>query len=637
MPVVIQGAASATQYVGNEKFDYAGRYPQGVDLSPMSPQHMKLAELIRTRARESFDCISRRYNSWNEIDEMLTVYIKPDKNEVEVTDKDKRKPVSIVVPYMYAQLETLLTYLTMAFLEDDTFVYEGASSEYQGAAKMAQFVVNRQVEWFKGGLKMHTCFRDGLAYGIGAATTFWTQKEAFVRRQSSGRLYDSTGRVMGADNRVLREKSILYEGNRIDNIDPYDLLPDPNVSITDVQEGEMFGWCDKRQYLKLLEDEQLDETMFNVRYLRGMKDQVVNTFFNQKKSKRDKHGVEDLIQKGSIPLINLFMTILPREYGLPGGEYPEKWMFTLAADMVIIRAIRLDLDHNSYPVAVNAPDFDGYSVTPLGRLEMLFGLQNGLNWLFNSHMANVRKAINDSLIVDPSLVNMNDFNQEGPGRLIRLRRAAWGRGVENAVKQLNIQDVTQKNINDALFIMDIMNRVSSATDSTMGIMRSGGERRSAAEYRGTSMSAMSRIEHVAKMISMQFLYDMALFMVSQTQQFMQKPVYMKITGMMEKELQNDYGEGVLVDPWRIAVPMNIKIKDGSLPTKGAENIETWSQLFQTISTNPQVAQRFDVVRVFKHIARLAGAKNIDSFELKANVQPNETVQSEVQKGNLIAI
>jgi hypothetical protein len=44
-------------------------------------------------------------------------------------------------------------------------------------------------------------------------------------------------------------------------------------------------------------------------------------------------------------------------------------------------------------------------------------------------------------------------------------------------------------------------------------------------------------------------------------------------------------------------------------------------------------QQFDMVRVFKHIARLAGAKNVDNFEVK--VKPDQEVMRQVQAGNLI--
>ena len=106
----------------------------------------------------------------------------------------------------------------------------------------------------------------------------------------------------------------------------------------------------------------------------------------------------------------------------------------------------MDLDHNMYPVSVCAPEFDGYTITPISSLEVIYGLQEILDFLFTSHVANVRKAINDMLIVDPYLINMADLAKPGPGKLIRTRRAVWGRGVENAVKQLAVTDITHNHM-----------------------------------------------------------------------------------------------------------------------------------------------------------------------------------------------
>jgi hypothetical protein len=638
MPVIIQGSNSNIRYSSEDDYTefYKERYPEGIVLRPDSEEHQKLIKLVMGLARDSFDCISKRHASWNSIDEVLTVYKPADSKEVDQQKVDSRTPVSIVVPSMYAQLETLMTYLTISFLDGDIFLYEGRAEDYV-AAKLLQYVINRQCEWFKAPLAIHSCMRSGLAYGIGASSLFWDKKEGWMRTIKQGVITDSSGQLYNAGNNISREWGVEFEGNRIDNIDPYKLLPDANVSITEFQNGEYFGWIEDTNYMRLLDGERNDNTLFNVKYLKIFKDQSFTGVFGGDNSRRDKHDVKGSSRKGNIPLINMFVKLIPKDYKLSDEEYPQKWLFTIAAESVVVRALPLDLDHNKFPVAVNAPDFDGYSVTPVSRLEMLLGLQTSLDWLFNSHMTNVRKAINDSLIVDPSLINMNDFNQEGPGRLIRMRRAAWGRGVETAVKQLQVTDITAHNISDASFIMDIMQRVSSATDSTMGIMRQGGERRSAAEYRGTSMSAMSRLEHISKMISLQYMYDLGYLMLKHTQQFMSNPVYMKVLGNLPDEYRSEYGEGIVIDPMSIAAPIDVIIKDGSLPSKGVENLESWVQLFQAIASNELLAQRFDIVRIFKHMARLMGAKNLNDFEIKAAVVPNESVSSEVQKGNLVPI
>ncbi|MFA6973078.1 MAG: hypothetical protein WC208_16995, partial [Gallionella sp.] len=230
---------------------------------------------------------------------------------------------------------------------------------------------------------------------------------------------------------------------------------DPNVPVQETQKGEFVGWIDPTNYMKIMEHEQRDKSYFNGKFLYGMRGSAGKSQYNKVSSSgRDctynnsytytgSSSGEAALSTSPIDQIYLYINLIPKEWKLGTSEYPEKWLFCVAADRYIRCAKPLGLDHNMFPLVTCSPDFDGYSMTPLSRLEMISGLQGTLDWLVNSHIANVRKSINDMLVVDPSLVNINDLLDPAPGKLIRMRRAAWGRGVENAVKQLSVTDITR--------------------------------------------------------------------------------------------------------------------------------------------------------------------------------------------------
>ena len=55
-----------------------------------------------------------------------------------------------------------------------------------------------------------------------------------------------------------------------------------------------------------------------------------------------------------------------------------------------------------------------------------------------------------------------------------------------------------------------------------------------------------------------------------------------------------------------------------------------------------MANQFDMVRIFKHIARNAGAKNVNEFVrqgggVNAQTQDQSQINSQVQQGNLVPI
>ena len=648
MPTILDPNAQGRLFSMSEDLNY--KYPNNLNLIPASQDHARLTKEIYIRAMESSNEMSKRYASWRKVDQTLTAYVKLDESEQNIKDKDDRKPVSIVVPYSYATLETILTYLVSAFLEDPIFRYSGSGPEDVVGAILMEKVIEQQTRQFKAALSLHTMFRDSLSYGMGVVTPTWDRKwgwKAVV--QDSGFMSALFGRFMSTGKVRGREETILFEGNRIKNIDPYMFLPDPNIPITDLQHGEFVGWIEQTNYMKLIELEKNDSDIFNVKYLKGL-GPGGRSQFNKARSetgRSDKFGTSTNaygagMTTAPIDVVWMYWTMIPKDNKLGKEEYPEKWLFGLAADKVLICAKRLDLNHNMYPVAVCAPDFDGYSSTPVSRLELMYGMQEALDWLFNSHIANVRKAINDMLIVDPSLINMADLQDPRPGKLVRMRRSAWGRGVENAVKQLQVNDITRSHIGDAASIIDYMQRTSAATDSVSGMIRKSGERVTAQETRDTRQSALSRLTKAAKIVSLQAMQDIGYMMASHTQQLMSKDLYVKATGTWADVLKQEYPDqsSIHVSPLDVIVDYDLVVKDGSTPTGDSEG---WVEVFRIMAQQPQLYQSFDMVRIFKHIARIMGAKDINEFVLKSGpvspvqIESSDKIQKGVQQGNMVPI
>ena len=666
MPILITGSNSSAWEPVKELPHIDYEYPYDLDFAPQSELHKRIVDRVLRLADESYSVMQNRHPAWRKIDRMMTGYIPLSDYEKQLKRRkagteamsSENRPVSVVVPYAYVTHETIMTYMMQALFNSPVFQFEQNGPEDAVAAKLLELAVDAQVRRFAAPLHMYTGISDSLKYGICGTTFEWDQQ--YGRRpvlQQVAQVDTVTGRYLGIGNERTNEEALLFEGNRLVPIDPYRLLPDPNVSIVNVQQGEFFGWTATPSFYQLLAEERDDMTIFNVRYLD-------DKYYRQKQSRftPDDSGREERIGIGPggsyktnytnyITVVHMFVTLIPREWGLPGndsdnrnGEYPEKWLFSIANDSILVRAARHNLNHNQYPVATAAPDYDGYSIAPISRMEMLYGLQEGMNWLYNSHIANVRKAINDMFIVDPSLIVMSDMQKPGPGKLVRLRRRAWGRGVKDAVMQLSVADVTRGNINDSLFIADIMQRVSAAGDAVQGIVRSGGERRSATEYRTTVSNALSRLEKLARIASMQYIGPLAYMMASQTQQFMSRPVYSRIVGTWPQVLKNIYQntDGLMIEPDQILVDYDVIVKDGTIPSAGVGNADLYIQLFTQITANPELTQMFDVPRLFARIATMLGDKNAYDFIRKggnAVTVPAEqaSIEAAAQQGNLVPL
>jgi hypothetical protein len=644
MPYIVKGEPSSWKdsYIEEEKFSY--KYPNNLDLKPGSDFHNKLRDKIWNRANESRHEISKRFPYWREIDRTLTTYIPLKDYEEAIKNEDDTKPVSIVFPYTYSILESLLTYLTMAFFQDPMFQYEGIESDDTQGAMLLEMVVRLHCIKNKVPLAVHTVLRDSLCYGVGIGIPGW--KKVYGRkpiRSTISTIDDFGGSMTETDVQMV--DSLLFEGNQLSNIDPYMWLPDPSVSSSNIQDGEFIGWVDRDNYINLLSDEsQPEQGLFNVKYLKRKGDKRSTLALDQ--SDRDiRHGGSSEIHRSMsdstspVDVIKMYINLIPKDWKLSESENPEKWYFELASDDVIIACERADHNHGMYPISVASPEFDGYSITPIGRLEVLHGLQHVLNFEFNSHIANVKKAINDMLIVDPYLVNINDLKDPRPGALIRLRRPAWGRGVDKVVQQLMVNDITRANVGDASYITAMMDRVSGADQSMQGALRQGGpERLTGAEFQGTRGSAMSRLQHMSMAIGMQFMQDIGTMFAIHTQQYMSQDTYVRIIGRHAETLSKTFGKSAKVSAYDLSINYDLIVRDGSIP--GGNFSNAWIDLFKTIGTSEELSQQFDVPRIFMYIAQQLGAKNVEDFkrninQMQAQVMPDEVVAQQAQAGNLV--
>ena len=606
---------------------YKYNYPNGLNLLPGSELHEFLIPKILQRAQESHNMMKRRFDAWTRVDRNLTAYVPLSEAEKDIKSEDDRKPVSVVVPLSYGVLDTLLTYWMSAFLEEPFFRYEGFAPEDRVGAIMLEKIIQLHCSRLKVGLQLYKMWYDAFKYGIGIVSPIWHKHIGRKTIIKDNGILGSIGGLFGGPRRLERssEEAVLFEGNKLVNIDPYKYLPDPNVPIDDPQRGEFVGWSDRDTLVGLLKREVGNPTLFNVRYLQHIPG--ISTLYGKDHSSReDKYGgtsIQDTaIATKPVDVTYFYIDLIPQNWNLGRRTYPEQWLFGIAADQVIISCQPTGLNHGMKPVAVCAPTSDGYTTAPVSVMEMIYPLQEFTDWGVSSHIANVRKAMNDMFVVDPSIINIHDLRRPGPGKLIRTRRAAWGQSVKDAVVQLQVNDVTRGNMSDMGTMIDVMNRVMGTSDAMQGVMRHTSERKSATEARGAMGGATSRLAKGARVASMQAMYDIAYMFASHTQQLMSNDLYVKTTGRWEEVLRDEYNisGNVSVSPLDIVVDYDVMPRDGSVPS--GEFADVWLQLYSMAAGNPEIAEQLDLMRVFKHIARLLGAKNEEDFMKKGGVQPS---------------
>jgi len=655
---VFNNVGQKTQQAGRNGHDFKYTYPFGKSLKPGTKLHDSLRDKLLYRAQRSREHMQRRYPAWREIDKMCTAYIQPDARELKEQDADDRTPVALVLPLLYSVRETLLTYVVMTMLDDPMFKLRGTGPEDTLGALVLQEVLASQCRYFAAPLKMYYTYQDSLTYGTGYAYPRWVRE---IGKRTVSRTYNAYSPDQAGIEALLygvtpastpyheTVTDVVFEGNQIETIDPYLALPDPNVASYEANRGEFFGWIERTNLFAMLADEAESGGYFNVKYLKGL--DGTSALMTQPNDARNKYSIggrlfQDTIAS-AVDNLHIFVRLIPADWELTSSQKPELWAFTLSGDSIITRANKVEFDHARIPIVSCSPDSDGYSSSPLSRLELVFPAQHAINWYINSHIAVVKKISNGTVVVDSSRVEMATLKRKGFGKVIELKRTSWGTNVKDAVFQFQEHDPTSTHMSDALLLMDLVNRVTGAVDQMQGVARRNSGDVSAQEAANVHSGALSRLQTMAFRLFYQNHAPLGRMMISHTQQFSQMEKHVRLAaGLMPEELLQIYGDSIRVDksgaayawttPDTLRVPYDLAIGDSTNPP--ATNLQTMTTLYQAALANPETVQKLDLVRVFLELARVAGFKNASEFRrIQPQLAQGEQIQDQVDRGNLIPL
>lgn len=614
----LRGKQSLVGELRTASFDYD--YPEGLDLKPGSPLHERIIDEIYLRANQAQTEMSKRHGYWRERDKVLRAFrhLPQSNRRPNERNSDGTEP-RIILPVSHVVLETLLTYMMTAFYQDPIFVYEGVGPEDQLGGDLMTAVNQRHAHRMGLGLNLHTAFRDMFAYGLGAGHSVWeTKKGRKISSQKVG-IPDRLRNLFLAvgEEKLIGEYEILFEGNALENIDPYRLLPDPNVAAYQVDKMEFLGWWEFTN-LRAVQREEAQGEVFNTKYLNLIDGR--SGLLTSQTGRRGDASSPYISTNNPVHRIWMYIDLIPSEWKLGDSDVPEVWVFCISGDMVIQKAEPFDAIHGGIPVAIGAPDSDGYSTAPVSRLEIIDELQKLIDFLYSSHVANIKQVLYDNIVYDPSLIRSDDLNDPRPGKRIRYKKKAWGRtGVKDSIFQLKVEDITAANVNESLLLQQLVFDAVGTSDQSRGQPFPRTTRISAAESQALQGSNLSRLSYLADKISLQFMQPLGRLWAYHTQQFMTQEVYVKTTGELEQKLREVYGiperalrgQRVRVSPLDLLVDYDLSVHDSVIP--GQESPQLWTQLLQILTASPEVAQQFDLVRIVRHIARNLGAKSVDSF------------------------
>jgi len=606
-------------------------------LRPKTVLHNTVKEYLLQRLRYSEDEMERFYARWEVNELKIQAYINlPDWEKAlkELNDSGAPPKVTrVVIPYSFATISTITTFLLHVFAGRKPMFQIGTyKDETMEATQYMEQKLQYDSDHTRLVKQLWHFLQDTQTYGLGVLLNLW-KVEVGQRTRRPNREFEALDGGMVVRKTRERENIITYEGNEIVSLDPYLFFPDPSVSMSEVnKKGEYAFWRlyqGKHKLLRMQAQGQLkwvehasehSRDRDNVRSNRGLISRG-----------RGIAGVPDSMVGTSVQhpyrVDQGTIDIIPNELGLSDSQRVEKWLFTILNEDQIVQAEPFDTDHDMHPVCVSEPYALGHGFGEPGMADYLAPLQDVISWFFNSHIDNVRKVLNDMLIVDPSQIEMQDLKNPEPGKLIRLKRAAFGQDVRGAVQQLQVQDVTSGHISDANEILRLGQLLSAVNDNILGVQDAGG-RKTATEVRQSGEAGASRLAAQARIISSEAITDLTEMMTLNNQQFLSDEFYMRVAGKDAVEAKN-------ITPDLMVGDFNFPVHDGTLPMDRVALLDAWKEIFTVAVQDEQIRQAYSIPKIFEHIAELGGARNIESFRL--TVMPDRAVQQQEQAGNAVPI
>lgn len=652
--------------------DFSYDYPYGKDFRPTSELTAFILGEINRRCAMSAAIRTDYMPYWQEADRVLRFYMPSSEWDRKRKMRDPRKPITIVLPISFNIRETFVSHMASVFLQRAEIQrYRGVGSpESTIGAILLERVCSRQALWFQEARKLMQHWADAFTYGFGVSGISWSKRTArnrIIRKitELEAEMAKLQGKRFSKDdmlNLPSEFPAVLCEGSELTTIDPYQVFMDGNHNIADVQDAEYFGWQYATSVVKLLEREtDPEEELFNARYVRLLAENNggKSAYWNRTDKRNisgKSTGYYDNPATRDVHVTVMCIQLVPSEWGLSNSDYPQKWVFEVAGDEIIISAQPLDYDHGQFPVVTCAPNLDAHSVAPISHLTSISAIQTACDWLMKAKFDFTTTILNGRLFVNPKKVEMSDLMSGENGQLVRVKSSSYDDDrIDKYVYQLQTQDVTPRNIPDTLMMERMAQEGLGISPAMQGDLRSQSpERPGQLGIEAILSGPRTRMGMIALAIDQQMMIPLAYQKAFNTLQFMDQDVWVPLIGNQEEALRKYFKEEVGNGPDIQVTREMLNITFDVLPSSGLRPNEpdpsAMSELAKTMLANPEVL--IDFISQYRHADIIAeffrslGVNNIEEFRVvdeegNGSVQiataPDQTIQQEVQAGNLVPV
>jgi hypothetical protein len=606
-----------------------------------SPLHTRVKKMLASRLKIALNGQQTQHDAWSKAENAVLAYIP--ESDLDAARRSARENsgipsyTTIQLPYTYALLMSAHTYITSVFFaRNPIHQFSGRHGEGEQQVQALEALIGYQVDVGKFVAPYFVWMYDMLKYGTGVIEEYWDKQEiSFATIEEVPDPNDPLGEAMIKQQTRVRLPG--YQGNKVCNISVWDFLPDPRVPVGRFQEGE-FVAVRKRLSWETIVRRKAQGYYMNVEHLNkassGRADSTKSNSSSQLEKPEDLPVIDDGDENhpAVVTSYEVHVSLIPKEWQLGDSDFPEKWVFTITGDQeLIIGAQPHGAMHGQFPFGVLEAEVEGYGAWNRGLPTIVEPIQNTMDWLINTHFFNVRAAMNNQFIIDPSKVVAKDAETAGAGFTWRLRPEAYGQDIRKFVHQIPVQDFTRNHVADMQMMFGVGEKMTGVNDQIMGALSSGG-RKTATEVRTSTGFGVNRLKTLAEYASATGFSEHAQRLVQTSQQYFDASKKLRIVGDLALEAGPQFLD---VGPDQITGFYDFVPVDGTMPVDRLAQANLWKDILMQMRGMPTLMMQYDLGRIFAWVASLAGVRNVNRFKLQIGTP--EAMAQQVDAGNLIAM
>lgn len=543
----------------------------------------------------------------------------------EITNElgDSTRFQNITVPVVMPQVEAAVTYQTSVFLTGSPLFGTVANASFMDEALQLETVIDEQAN--KGGWtrELMMFFRDGFKYNYAPVEVAWDQE---VTHTVETDLAKSSSEGI--------PKDVLWSGNKIKRLDPYNTILDHRVPPTEVYKyGEFGGYTEykTRIQLKAFIESLPDKIISNITpafesqsgdamaqsttsrgfYIPMINDEVNTNSANMGGFDWNSWAGLSSATKGNInyketyEVTTLYCRVLPSEFDLriPSRNTPQIFKLIIVNHEHIIYCERQTNAHNWIPIFVGQPFEDGLTYQTKSLAVNAKPFQYVASAYMNSILHSRRRAVTDRVLYDPSRVTAAHINSDNPSAKIPVRPAAYGKHIADAVYPFPYrEDQASFSMQQIQQLLGLANSLSGQNQASQGQFVKGNK--TLHEFESVMQNANGR--------------DQMASILLEAQVFMPLKQILKINILQYQGGTTIYNRdkqvAVEIDPIKLRkAVLEFRISDGLIPSSKIMNGETFSVALQTVASSPQIGSGYNITPMFSYLMKTQGA-DLREFE-----------------------